>query len=64
MLYIDFIDTSTGKQVFEEGKIIEAQNSIIDIIHLRFDPIPDKCIQIIKDIGELKHLKTCGELLH
>jgi len=32
MLYIDFIDTETGKQVFEEGKIIEAQHCIIDII--------------------------------
>jgi hypothetical protein len=32
MLYIDFIDTETGKQVFEEGEIIEAQNGIIDII--------------------------------
>jgi hypothetical protein len=31
MLYIDFIDTETGKQVFEEGKTIEAQQAIIDI---------------------------------
>lgn len=56
MLYIDFIDTETGKQVFEEGKIIEAQNSIIETIQLRFDNIPDSNIQIIKGIGNLNTL--------
>lgn len=56
MLYIDFIDTETGKQVFEEGKIIEAQNSIIDIVQLRFDSFPESSINIIKDIGDLKRL--------
>ena len=56
MLYIDFIDTETGKQVFEEGKIIEAQNGIIDIIQLRFDHIPETSIQVIKGIGDLKNL--------
>jgi predicted transposase YdaD len=56
MLYIDFIDTETGKQVFEEGKIIEAQQAIIDIIQLRFDHIPENRIQMIKSIGDLKTL--------
>ena len=56
MLYIDFIDTETGKQVFEEGKIIEAQNSIIDFIQLRFDPMPERFIHILKGIGDLKTL--------
>ena len=56
MLYIDFIDTETGKQVFEEGKIIEAQDGIIDIIQLRFDHFPKSEIQIIKGIGSLTTL--------
>ena len=56
MLYIDFIDTETGKQVFEEGKTIEAQQAIIDIIQLRFDHIPENSIQMIKGIGDLKTL--------
>ncbi|KPA16825.1 hypothetical protein MHK_003011 [Candidatus Magnetomorum sp. HK-1] len=56
MLYIDFIDTETGKQVFEEGKIIEAQNSVVDIIQVLFDHIPESSIQIIKGIGSLKTL--------
>jgi len=36
MLHIDFIDTETGKQVFKEGHIIEAQNGIIEMIQARF----------------------------
>jgi hypothetical protein len=56
MLYIDFIDTETGKQVFEEGKIIEAQNGIIDIIQLRFNNIPKNNIQTIKEIASLQIL--------
>jgi len=56
MLYIDFIDTETGKQVFEEGKTIEAQQAIIDIIQLRYDHIPESSIQMIKGIGDLKTL--------
>ena len=58
MFYIDFIDTETGKLVFKEGKIIEAQNGIIEIIKLRFDHIPHNCIQVIKDIGELSVLES------
>ena len=57
MLYIDFIDTETGKQVFKEGKIIEAQNGILDTIQLRFYPIPESNINIIKEIGDLKCLR-------
>jgi hypothetical protein len=56
MLYIDFIDTETGKQVFEEGKIIEAQNGIVDTIQLRFNNISKSSIEIIKDIASLQRL--------
>ena len=56
MLELDFIDTEIGKKVFEEGKIIEAQKSIIDIIQLRFDSVSDSAINIIQEIGNLNHL--------
>jgi len=58
MLTIDFMDTEIGKQVFEEGKIIEAQNSIIDFIQVRFDSVPESSINHIKEIGDLKCLST------
>ena len=66
MLYIDFIDTETGKQVFEEGKIVEAQNVIIENLQFRFDTVPESSIQIVKGIGDLnilsrlrKHALAC-----
>jgi len=56
MIYIDFLDTETGKQVFEEGKIIEAQNSIVDILKIRFATIAESIITTIKSIGSLHAL--------
>ena len=53
MLHIDFIDTETGKHVFEEGQIIEAQNSVIDNIQMRFGNLTENKLQIIKWIGSL-----------
>ena len=48
MLYIDFIDTETGKQVFEEGKIIEAQNGIIETIQLAIQLQADELCKVDK----------------
>ena len=66
MLHLDFMDTETGKQVFEEGKIIESQNCVIDNTQLRFGNISENSIQIIKRIGSLtilsrlrKHAVIC-----
>jgi predicted transposase YdaD len=56
MLHIDFIDTETGKQVFKEGQIIEAQNGIIETIQARFNERSKNSIQTLKGIGDLKKL--------
>ena len=53
MLNIDFLDTEIGKQVFEQGKIVQSQKILIDFLKLRFKDIPYNVLKMIQDIGSL-----------
>ncbi len=53
-MYIDILETETGKQVYEDGKAEEARKTIIDVLKLRFEEIPEIVVSNIKDGLDLR----------